>query len=112
MVDSIAPSRTWSVNFIIVPNKAIRDQDVVDHSGKNLHSAHYVDYMKSKKMERKSGGTLKAIETENVQGAINQIKGSLCPEQYVVNTPIDFHSSSGPFDDPQFEDGSMEKAFK
>lgn len=105
--DSISPGRTQGVNFIIVPNKTLRNEDKSAHSW----SAYAWDYRKAKKMERKSGGTLKVIEADNAQDAINQIKGSLSPEQYVQNLTIDFHRSSGPFDDPQFDDGSMQNAF-
>lgn len=110
--DSIAPQRTEGMNFIVVPSKKLRVEDVKDPSHGVFGSAYLWDYLKAKKLEMNSGGSLKVIEAESAQDAVDQIKGSLSPNQYVANLTIDFHRSSGPFDDPQFNDGSIKKAFK
>jgi hypothetical protein len=107
--DSITPSRTRGMNFIVVPTKAMRDADIAEHG--KIASAYYWDYKKAKKMERKSKGTLKVIEADDACVAIDQIKSSLKPNEYVANLVIDFHRGSGPFDDPQFDNNGVKSAF-
>jgi len=106
--DSIAPGRTKGMNFIVVATKADRDADIKKHG---FFSPLKWDYIKAKKMERKSGGGLKVIETDCAQDAVDQIKGSLKPDEYVKNITIDFHRSSGNFDDAQFNDETNKSSY-
>ena len=109
--DEVDPKRKKGKNILVVPTKGARDEDIKSHGGK-LNSAYWADYKKAKKMERKSHGKLKVIESDNAADAVIQIKGALAPDEYVKNITIDFHRSSGNFDDPQFDNGSVEAAFK
>jgi hypothetical protein len=105
----IDPNRTKGKNFIVVPTKADRDADIKEHG--KLASAYYWDYKKAKKIERKSHGAVKVIEAADASNAVTQIIANLKSDEYVANLTIDFHRSIGPFDDPQFDDGSMKIAF-
>ena len=91
--DSVSPERTKGMNFIVVPDKEMRDLDAKTHGGGIkgvVNSAYKADFFAFKRMSKKNSD-IKLIEAKTPEQAIGMIKELLGSNGYVKNIIIDYH---------------------
>lgn len=102
--DSIVdPNRTRGMNFFVTADKALRKQDIKDHTPtkgilKGLRgffsSAYAVDNLKARIKSVLSFGKIKVITASNAKEATDKIIDKLGDKGYVANLTIDYHSGT------------------